>query len=344
MGGGEDWDFDTIRTNPHATLRNSQYRGTARNTRSSSGSSSGSGTAFIGSSSPALQDLALNSAPHQNAPSTRGRNVSRKPSRLGTARRRRSSSPHDQSALEQQQTVYDRVTKESQVLVPETDFGRTGSTVRPFRRVSEREPRPSSTAFPHPQNQNPNTSSSHPPPPPPLGENRPPMIVPTTEEGFLGRQLYSTVIQHALSSTASQSSTSTTTSCPHTPAAHDALSQLAGAWSHLDAIDPEAGLNLIRTLLDRLQQNPQLHAMISPPPPPPPPTKPNILAACSPSPKPLTKHRRGGSAVSAKTRRKGTDEGVLGLGEEAKASAQIADVLYGRWVEGLRGRWGVIDK
>lgn len=152
------------------------------------------------------------------------------------------------------------------------------------------------------------------------------------------------------------------TSQSNNQSAQDAASRLAGAWSQLDAIDPESGYQLIRTLMDRLQKQPQLHSMVSTIPIVKTPelvsttnTKPSLsgptLTGSSPVPKALTRSKRANSASSNKKKRnsKQNDEfGINGADDESDrstpASNQLADVLYGRWLEGLRGRWGAVAK
>lgn len=71
------------------------------------------------------------------------------------------------------------------------------------------------------------------------------------------------------------------------------------------------------------------------------------LTGSSPVPKALTRPRRANSAGSNKKKRnlRRSDEfGIEGVDDEfdkpTPANSQLADVLYGRWLEGLRGRWG----
>lgn len=109
--------------------------------------------------------------------------------------------------------------------------------------------------------------------------------------------------------------------------------------------------------MDRLQQQPQLHSMISPvsiKKAPESTTKTNTksslsgptLTGSSPVPKALTKPKRANSGCSNKKRRNSrqSDEFGTDLDEDfdklTPANSQLADVLYGRWLEGLRGRWG----
>lgn len=144
--------------------------------------------------------------------------------------------------------------------------------------------------------------------------------------------------------------------------AQDAISRLAEAWSQLDAIDPESGYQLIHALMDRLQKQPQLHSTVAPIPIVKVPelvsktnAKPSLsgptLTGSSPAPKALTRPKRANSASSNKKKRNSRqgDEFVVDSVEDESdkstpASNQLADVLYGRWLEGLRGRWGAVAK
>jgi serine/threonine-protein kinase 24/25/MST4 len=144
--------------------------------------------------------------------------------------------------------------------------------------------------------------------------------------------------------------------------AQDAISRLTGAWSQLDAVDPESSYQLIHTLVDRLQKQPQLHSIVSPIPAVKVPefvSKTNIkpslsgptLTGSSPVPKALTRPKRANSISSNKKKRNSRQSDEFGIDgvddvsdKSTPASNQLADVLYGRWLEGLRGRWGVVAK
>lgn len=70
------------------------------------------------------------------------------------------------------------------------------------------------------------------------------------------------------------------------------------------------------------------------------------LTGSSPVPKALTRPKRANSGCSNKKKRNSrqSDEFSTDIDEEfdklTPANSQLADVLYGRWLEGLRGRWG----
>ncbi len=134
----------------------------------------------------ALQDLTLNSAPDSNNGSMRSVRRGSVTGGRGTKSRKRSatySDPTDQLLVEQGEFEQPR---DRQNMIPDMDYGRTGSTVRLFRRVEDKSPRtPPFGTF----NENP-MDHYH-------DTNRPATAVPSSEEGFLGRQVYSSVIKPA---------------------------------------------------------------------------------------------------------------------------------------------------
>lgn len=163
-----------------------------------------------------------------------------------------------------------------------------------------------------------------------------------------------------------------------------ATSNLAEAWSQLDAIDPESGYELLRAMMERFQQhqpksqpeaqaqNQPIRQLASSRPfqkspaaeaaakmitPKPSLSSETLTAASSspppePTPKVITRTKRASSNVAHKKKRRSSrqssdfgdevdDDNYLG---STPAGNQLADVLYGRWVEGLKGRWGAVAK
>jgi serine/threonine-protein kinase 24/25/MST4 len=176
-GSDEGWDFDTIRTNPYAP---SVYGAEGGNTfkKATQGAS-----ANINS---ALHSLALNSAPNSDNIDTRGRNVTGTASRVnGSTRRRTSNVSTTADRLMMERELHER-DEELSPIVPDTNYGRNGSTVRLFRRVSDNSDRGNSYGTISEQDA------------PVQDENRAPVIVPSTEEGALGRRVHSVVIQPAI--------------------------------------------------------------------------------------------------------------------------------------------------
>ena len=346
----EDWDFDTIRTNPHSTLRHQAFK-TIRGGRSVSNSSHSSDFDEI-PISVALQSLALNSAPHSEntGPSRHVASPSpspSKPTRVGTARRRSppNSSPNSARREQLHHHHHRHITKESQVLhndpsrspSPESQShtAKSTSTVRPVRRVSEKNNRPGTAT----------TSSS--------------ASTGITSQPSNAQSLYNTVIHTSLAQL--------TTNTSATPQEHLAAARLSSAWSSLNEVNPEASILLLRSMLDQLQRNPALNTLVSPtsqsPLSPPPPTaarkatpaKAPELLSSSPAAtgSPLARRKRRSSVVSGAGaggvggRRRGGSSASVGIEETAEGkgvNAVLADVLYGRWVEGLRGRWGSTER
>ncbi|KAF8537020.1 kinase-like domain-containing protein [Trichophaea hybrida] len=318
-GSDEGWDFDTIRTNPYAP---SEGGNTFK--KATQGTSANNITS-------ALHHLALNSAPNSDNIDTRGRNVSGTASRLnGTSRRRTSNISTSADRLMLERELYERDEQLSPI-IPDTNFGRNGSTVRLFRRVSDNSDRGTSYGTISEEDA------------PVQDENRAPVIIPSTEEGALGRRVHSDVIQPAIEKLQPQS-TST--------AERDALIRLDGAWKDLDAINPEMGYALVRNLLERLQHQPQLQSLIAPPPlrnkPAPENDKPSLSGSTLfhpiPTPKKEITRIKRTQSVTSTEESKQVDDCILEDDEGVAAGPktqgdQLADVLYGRWLEGLRVRW-----
>lgn len=133
---------------------------------------------------------------------------------------------------------------------------------------------------------------------------------------------------------------------PHTttPAEREALIRLDGAFKDLDALNPEVGLQLVRNLLERLQMTPQIHAHIAPPKLP--------LPAIPTPKKDILRRKRTQSMNDGGDRRRPSsrqnnyelileDDGELDEDEDREKTQgeMLADVLYARWVAGLRSRW-----
>ena len=359
----EDWDFDTIKTNPHSTLRHQPF-GTIRGGRSVSDSSHSSDFDEI-PISVALQSLALNSAPHSENTGSSGRVASPslsppKSARAGTARGRSHPNASPSSARRQLHHPHRHITKESQVLhndpspspspspspEPQSHTAKSTSTVRPVRKVSKNSNRTANATTTSIATTSSSTSSSG-----------------TASTGITSQPsdaqcLYNTIIHTSL--------TQLTTNTSVTPQEHLATARLSSAWSSLNDVNPEASILLLRSMLDQLQRNPTLNGLVSPasqPPPPPPPTTAakatpaKILEPLSSSPaatgSPLARRKRRSSVVSGAGasgvggRRRGGSSASVGMEEAAEGkgvNAVLADVLYGRWVEGLRGRWGSTER
>jgi serine/threonine-protein kinase 24/25/MST4 len=209
-------------------------------------------------------------------------------------------------------------------LQPDMNFGNTGSTVRLFRRVSD-----NSTL-----GQVDSTPGSI------RDENRPQMTETTTKEGILGRRVFNKVIDPSFQELHAQTGNQ---------AKRDAISRLADAWSALDAVDPEGEYQLLKFMIDRVQFDsklstllPQSKGMVKDGTPLGTPQKPSgklVLAQNNPH---LASHRRRQSSMQLE----GFREKLYNLPGQSipglEHTKQLADVLYGRWADGLRNRWPAV--
>ncbi|KAJ5381971.1 Serine/threonine-protein kinase svkA [Penicillium cataractarum] len=200
-------------------------------------------------------------------------------------------------------------------------FGNSPSTVRQFRRVSDKVPSESTT----------------PKVPPGFDENTSPKPFSpsesTSKEAQLGRRAYSRAVgmscQEVLANTGDGEK-------------REAISRLAEAWSDLEMVDPEGLYHIIRTMNERLQADPRLASLIpAAPAQPDSPSRPRlVLAQNNPH---LKSHRRRQSThvvdplPQSPPRSSMPGQNVPGM-EHTK---QLSDVLYQRWAEGLRNRWGI---
>ncbi|CAL5871475.1 uncharacterized protein PFLUO_LOCUS5726 [Penicillium psychrofluorescens] len=194
-------------------------------------------------------------------------------------------------------------------------FGNSPSTVRQFRRVSDKVPNDASKA-----------SQGY-------DENVSPKVLAaesTSKEAQLGRRAYGKAIGHSC-----QEILSTTGDGEK----REAISRLAEAFSDLEMVDPEGLYHIIRTMNERLQADTRLSALIPAEPPSDSPQRPRlVLAQNNPH---LKSHRRRQSSQITEplpqppSLSKLPGQHVSGM-EHTK---QLSDVLYQRWSEGLRNRW-----
>ncbi|KAI1754642.1 kinase-like domain-containing protein [Xylaria castorea] len=240
-------------------------------------------------------------------------------------------------------------------LQPDMSFGNSGSSQRLFRRV------PSD-----------GSNSGRASPPSPFDdiadENKYLGAVEvTSKEAILGRRLYSKALDPALAELHAQTSIL---------AKREALAKLSDAFAALDAVDPEGAYHLFRNLNSTITQDSKLSNAFSytqgsmrepvepekpqgtviiksaPANPPPSPTK-LVLAASNPH---LKSHRRRQSAALVNTGAGSPERGGRPERDAEKAALQakypgrdpqpgmehckqLSDVLYSRWVDGLRLRW-----
>lgn len=210
-------------------------------------------------------------------------------------------------------------------LQPDMSFGNTGSTVRLFRRVSDNSTLAqvsSDEAVKHPAHD----------------ENRPPMTETTTKEAVLGRRIFNKVVDPAFQELHAQTGNQVK---------REALSRLADAWSALDAVDPEGEYQLMKALVERMQSDPKLASLISSskgslrdgtPHGTPRKTAAKLVLAQS-NPHLQSHRRRQVSTVPDGEKLLNLPGQVIPGMEHTK---QLADVLYGRWADGLRNKWPAI--
>ncbi|KAL4773444.1 hypothetical protein BDW60DRAFT_215831 [Aspergillus nidulans var. acristatus] len=195
-------------------------------------------------------------------------------------------------------------------------FGNSPSTVRQFRRVSDKSPSEdsfSSYQLTGDENASPKSIYSE----------------TNSKEAQLGRRAYSKAVGHAcqevLGTTGDQEK-------------REAISRLAEAWSDLEMTDPEGLYHILRATNEKLLSDPKLSSLVPQGPPPESPQRPRlVLAQNNPH---LKSHRRRQSAAVAEPNPQPQlanlpGQSVPGM-EHVK---QLSDVLYQRWSEGLRNRW-----
>lgn len=240
-------------------------------------------------------------------------------------------------------------------LQPDMSFGNSGSSQRLFRRVPS-------------DGSNSGRASSPSPFDDIADENKHPNAVDvTSKEAVLGRRLYSKALDPALAELHAQTSNM---------AKREALAKLSEAFAALDAVDPEGAYHLFCNVNSTLAQDSKLssaflntsgslreptesdkpHGTViiksAPANPPPSPTK-FVLAANNPH---LKSHRRRQSAALASSSASSPEKATRSDRDAEKAALQakypgrepqpgmehckqLSDVLYGRWVDGLRLRW-----
>lgn len=221
-----------------------------------------------------------------------------------------------------------QVSVQKQPLQPDINFGNTGSTVRLFRRVSDN----STTAQVNSDVSAPSTTRD---------ENRPPSVETVTKEALIGRRVFAKVLDPSLQELQAQTSNQ---------AKREALSRLADAWSALDAVDPEGEFSLMKAILERVQGDAKLSQYLQPakgslrdgtPQGTPQRNGPKlVLAQNNPH---LKSHRRRQTSMMPD----GSEERLYNLPGQSvpgmEHTKQLADVLYGRWADGLRNRWPAIS-
>jgi serine/threonine-protein kinase 24/25/MST4 len=191
-------------------------------------------------------------------------------------------------------------------------YGNSPSTVRQFRRVSDKainEPSPKAVKQAYDENASPKSVSTD----------------SSTKEAQIGRRAYSKAVglscQEVLSTTGDGDK-------------REAISRLAEAWSDLEMVDPEGLYHIVRIMNEKLQADSRLSTLL-PSTQPDSPSRPRlVLAQNNPH---LKSHRRRQSYVPDPQSTPPKVGGQPAPGMEH--TKQLTDVLYSRWSEALRNRY-----
>ncbi|OBT85909.1 STE/STE20/YSK protein kinase [Pseudogymnoascus sp. 03VT05] len=250
----------------------------------------------------------------------------------GTVRRRTVQKQPSIMQLPLTPTKSSKNTSPKKPLQPDMNFGNSGSTVRLFRRVSD-----NSTAGVV------DSSIEI------RDENRPPTVETISKEAQLGRRAYNKAVDPSFQEVHAQTSSQKK---------REALSRLADAWSAFDAIDPDGEVQLLKLMLEKVQADPKLRFLASASASPSKDQTPvctprkSSQAQVSPGPKlvmaqnnpHLRSHRQRRESMQVADRE--WNEKMHNLPGQVtpgmEHTKQLADVLYGRWADGLRNRWGAL--
>ncbi|KAJ5684991.1 hypothetical protein N7536_007610 [Penicillium majusculum] len=222
--------------------------------------------------------------------------------------------PTDRSPSVRRANTKRRSSGVKQPLGLDLSYGNSPSTVRQFRRVSDKVPtdlNPVKQGFD--ENQSPKTVSTD----------------TSSKEAQIGRRAYSKAVgmscQEVLSTTGDGDK-------------REAISRLAEAWSDLEMVDPEGLYHIVRIMNEKLQADSRLSTLL-PSTQPDSPSRPRlVLAQNNPH---LKSHRRRQSYVP-EPQPQSPPSVPAQAGPGMEHTKQLSDVLYQRWSEGLRNRWGGI--
>ena len=200
----DDWVFDTIKAPAIIQQTHAEKR------RKTSAFESHA----LNSPERMLQNLTVEESSLQEQPSP--------PSTVHKTTVKRRSSPIARASLAKR-----TLSGQKQPLAPSLSFGNSGSTVRLFRRVSDKSPDISSIGFVAEQDENRDFP----------GET-------VTKEALIGRKAYTKVIDQAFQEVYAQTGNQFK---------REALSRVAHAWNALDADDPEGEYHLLKVIFERIQ-------------------------------------------------------------------------------------------
>ncbi|KAK9326188.1 Pkinase-domain-containing protein [Lipomyces orientalis] len=139
-----------------------------------------------------------------------------------------------------------------------------------------------------------------------IGKHVPPQISPTTEEGHLGRKAFVDILSTLLAKLEYRTGQSVQQM--------DASARLANGWKTLDAVDPATEFFLLQTIVHKIQDHEQLRSVLLPS------TKSVDNNSTSISPK------SSGTCSNIDL-------------PSIPTRSPIEQLLYARWLEGLRSRW-----
>ncbi|RDW88306.1 serine kinase-1 [Coleophoma cylindrospora] len=306
----DEWVFDTVKAPTIAPARKNTTK------RRKLSVIYNNGQVNLTGAEDAMTKLDIKDGPLQSSSPSPAPATIRKSSTV----RRQSSVIHHQSPVRPRQPSTQR-----RPLQPDMSFGNSGSTVRLFRRVSDNS-QTSADEY--------STEST-------FDENRPLVVEATTKEAVLGRRIYNRIMDPGLQELHAQTSNQ---------AKREALSRLADAWSALDAVDPEGEYQLLKVMLEKVQGDSKLSNLLysnqasfrdvtpnGTPNGTPQKAAKLILAQNNPH---LKSHRRRQSSMmmdSPYQEKLPNLPGQVVPGMEH--TKQLADVLYGRWADGLRNRF-----
>ncbi|KAK5164510.1 uncharacterized protein LTR77_009716 [Saxophila tyrrhenica] len=173
------------------------------------------------------------------------RRVSRKVSGNNATSRKVSGAPAQSSA-------------QKQPLGLDMSFGNGTSTVRQFKRVSSSHtpssPKHHNQPSTSPQDSVFDSDAENKPPPAPQQQAQP-AAQPNTKEAMVGRRAYDKALDPAFQEAHAATADRTK---------REALAGVAESWAHLNAVDPEGELALLRAMMDRIQSDPKLASALLP--------------------------------------------------------------------------------
>ncbi|KAK5654853.1 hypothetical protein OQA88_6889 [Cercophora sp. LCS_1] len=332
-----EWVFDTVKSTVPPR------RGTVRSRKPSS--------AFA--IDDAMRKLDVKDGPLQpNTPGTvRRSTVRRQPSAAHRDSVRRESNGSPRASIAPKRP-----------LQPDLSFGNSGSTMRLFRRVPSTGSE--SNAFGGPPE--PTTNENRPPP----AFHAPP-IEPNSKEAMLGRRLYNKALEPCLDELHAQTASSTK---------REALARLSDAFALLDSVDPEGSYHFLRNLVSTISQDNKLNGAFlgvtnQTPKTPHDGTPQGTVVikgrgtpASQGSPNKLVMSQENPHLASVRKRRESVQPDSMvstrspekeqrdreKMALEAKFPGKppvpgmehckaLSDLLYTRWTDGLRSRWGAMS-